>query len=77
MRYASHRATERKEHYVGWLWRHSLMLSGAALLCALVCAAGGLDPGRDLGVAVSALIVQRASSAGVKSMGRPNVGILL
>jgi hypothetical protein len=76
LRYASRDSVDRNPE-VGWLWRHSLELS---LLCCVVGVGFGLAGNafvRDAALAVGGLLVQRLSSAVVKSIGRPNLGVLL
>jgi O-antigen/teichoic acid export membrane protein len=76
LRYASRNPVGRNPE-VGWLWRHSLELS---LLCAVVgggFALAGNAFMRVAALAVGGLLVQRLSSAVLKSIGRPNLGVLL
>lgn len=77
MRYASVARGDGRDHHVGWLWRHSLTLAATCLVGSAAGALLGSAFLRDLGVAVAAMLVQRASSAALKARRRANLGILL
>jgi O-antigen/teichoic acid export membrane protein len=76
LRYASATRTEQVPQ-IGWLWRHSIELSLLCSASAIAFGLSGVSLCRDAALAVSALLVQRVSSAVLKAHHHPSLGVLL